>query len=229
MIQRYKKGFTLIELMLAMTFVSILLIAIAMLTIYISTIYTKGITLREVNQAGLSISNDIQRSIASSTPFEVNDESSKRFLQTQTGGRLCLDRYSYAWNYAEAIHNPNTVFNKYPAGSGKRDTIIRFAKILDDGSLCQKNEAGAYKDIPFGDQTREMLASGDRDLAIHDFQLVSGDIDRPLYAISLVIGTNISGSIDGTKDRCSPPDELQGAQDYCSINRFDIIARAGSR
>jgi type II secretory pathway component PulJ len=56
---KHARGFTLIELMLSMSFVSILLISIAMLSIQLSNQYSRGLTLKEVTQAGTEASNDI--------------------------------------------------------------------------------------------------------------------------------------------------------------------------
>jgi prepilin-type N-terminal cleavage/methylation domain-containing protein len=61
MIQGYKKGFTLIELMLAMSFISVLLLSIAMVGIQAGKMYSRGIVLRDVNQAGRDISDTIRR------------------------------------------------------------------------------------------------------------------------------------------------------------------------
>ena len=47
-----RRGFTLIELMLAIAFISMLLLAIAAVGIQVGRIYTRGIVLRDVNQAG---------------------------------------------------------------------------------------------------------------------------------------------------------------------------------
>ena len=55
MIQGYKKGFTLIELMLAMSFISVLLLSIAMVGIQAGKMYSRGIVLRDVNKAGRDI------------------------------------------------------------------------------------------------------------------------------------------------------------------------------
>lgn len=62
----YKKqsGFTMVELMLAMAFVAVLLILIAVSIIYISRIYNKGITIRELNQVGRTVSDDLLRSVS---------------------------------------------------------------------------------------------------------------------------------------------------------------------
>src|SRR5919199_356042 len=131
---RRSTGFTLIELMLAMTFISILLIAIAMTTIQISSIYNKGITLREVNQAGRSLSDEFQRSIANSVPFDVTPKidnspatATSKYVVRDGGGRLCLGDYTYAWNYGASIAGETSappIFNKYNDGG-----VVRFAKV----------------------------------------------------------------------------------------------------
>ncbi len=237
-----QKAFTLIELMLAMTFVSILLISIAMLTIQISNTYTKGITLRDVNQAGLAVSNDLHRSINASTAFDPTPGADS-YVQQPTGGRLCLGNYTYIWNNGEGLNGDIAALsNKFvlPNGSPSSEKI-RYIKVADLGkSLCQpKNQADidtdtsispVYADIATDQKVTEMLTKGDRDLAIQSFKIVSGSLAKPIYSISIVIGTNGEGQITGTDgEECKPPSELDGDEDYCSINKFDIIARVGSK
>lgn len=225
-----KNGFTLIELMLAMTFIAVLLIAIAITTIQISAIYNKGITLREVNQAGRSISDDLQRSISSVVPFDVTPKvdaspatETSKYVVRDGGGRLCLGRYTYAWNYGRSI-TAGSEYNKY-----NNSETVRFAKITDpSGSLCTNPTAT----IDRADAT-EMLMNGDRDLVIHDMSVTSSASDpvtgQSIYAISVVIGTNDSEQL-ATNDRsCKPPAEGAGKENYCSVNQFDIIARAGNK
>ena len=61
-----KKAFTLIEFMLAMSFLAVLLVAIATLSMRIMQIYQKGLALRAVNDSGKSIISDMTTSIAGS-------------------------------------------------------------------------------------------------------------------------------------------------------------------
>jgi type II secretory pathway pseudopilin PulG len=237
-----QKAFTLIELMLAMTFVSMLLIAIAMLTIQISNTYTKGITLRDVNQAGLAVSNDLHRSINASSAFDPTPGADS-YVQQPTGGRLCLGNYSYVWNDGKGLNGDAAALsNKFvtPNGSPSSEKI-HYVKVADLGkALCQPtNQADidsdvsvspVYEDIVLDQKVTEMLTAGDRDLAIQSFKIVSGSLAKPLYSISIVIGTNGEGQITGSDgDSCKPPAELDGDEDYCSINKFDIIARVGSK
>jgi len=227
-----KAGFTLIELMLAMSFVAVLLIAIAMLTIQISSIYTKGITIKQVNEAGLELSSDLQRSIQSSAKFDASgDGDAKSFVRLQgtNSGRLCLGSYSYAWNYGEdiaKIAENQTLPNHYEIGASNK-VPIRFVKVADaNKQMCKTDADGAYPDIPSTDQSTELLATGDRDLAIHEFT-ITGSEDKGLYAITLVLGTNDRGLLQDNE--CKVPSDSQGGEDYCAVNKFDIVARAGSK
>lgn len=58
-----KQGFTIVELMLAMTFVATLLISIAVVTINIVTIYQRGLALKAVNNVGRSLVEELTTSI----------------------------------------------------------------------------------------------------------------------------------------------------------------------
>lgn len=218
-------GFTIIELMLSMMFIATLMLAIAVTTLQISTIYNKGITLREVDQAGRSVSASLQRSIATTAPFDVTPStaapSTSQYVKRTDGGRLCLGGYSYAWTYGRFISSPS--LNKYTSGGA-----VRFAKIPDTGgALCQGNPGPIN---PAG--ASELLSNGDRNLVVHSVTVTPGASDpttgQALYIISLVIGTADTTQLMTGDASCKPPKDLAGMESYCSVNRFDIIARAGN-
>lgn len=228
------QGFTIIELLLAMTFIGVLLIAIALTTIQISNIYTKGITLREVNQAGRTLTDEFQRSIATSVPFDVTPKvdaapvtAASKYVKWDGGGRLCLGTYSYAWNYGKALvggAGAPPVLNKYSTGSEP----IRFVKVLDpDGGICANLSATIDPD-----DASDILSSGDRDLVLHHFNIAKTADDasfgQSLYAITFTIGTNDREQLTANDASCKPPSEGVGDENYCSVNTFDIVARAGN-
>lgn len=229
-----RTGFTLIELMLAMTFISVLLVAIAMTTIQISNIYEKGITLREVNQAGRSVSTDLQQNIASSVPFDVTPKSdnspatqTSRYVVRSGGGRLCLGNYSYVWNYGSALAGgpgAPAIYNKYDD-----NTSVQFAKVQDaGGSLCSD-----VNTIVVRAKANELLTSGDRQLVLHAFTITQTSNDpntnQALYAITMVIGTNDRQQLTADSTSCKPPSAGVGDENYCSVNEWDVIARAGNK
>lgn len=225
-------GFTIIELMLSMSFIAILLIAVAMTTIQISNIYTKGITLREVNQGGRRLTDEFQRGVAASVPFDVTPKvdaspatAASKYVVRGGGGRLCLGAHSYAWNYGKALVGAvGDIFNKYAGDS----TQIRFVKVADaGGALC----TDPTLNIPKG-QASELLTSGDRDLVLHNFAIIKTQDDtsfgQSLYAISFTLGTNDREQLTTGDASCKPPSEGAGDEDYCSVNHFEIVARAGN-
>lgn len=229
MSQDNKKGFTLIELTLAMGFVSALLIAIVLTVIQIGNIYNKGITMKEVNQSGRTLSDELQRSIAGSSPFDLN----KKFIDEDWGGRLCVGKYSYVWNYGESISSDDASLYKY-LGAAADAEPLRFVKIQDKtGSYCVKDPTNGYPDVPV--DATELLSGGDRNLVLHSLKVTS-DVDDPLtqqqlYFISFSLGTMEKDLLTADNESCKPPDSTDSSKrdfSYCAVNRFDIVARAGN-
>lgn len=224
------KGFTIIELMLAMTFVSVLLLAIALTIVQIGTIYNKGITLKEVNQSGRAISDDIRRSIGSSSTFTV----SRSVVTTAAGGRICTGQYSYVWNYAQALatNNPNVV--RLPNGS---TTQIRLLKVPDSsGIYCTVDANGRPTQLQIqpGDVSAsvELLKSGDRTLSIHQLAVTQGANGRAaagqqLISLSFSIGTGDVTALNTARTACLPPGAANANFAYCAVQQFSLVIRAG--
>lgn len=232
-----EKGFTLIELMLAMAFVSVLLLFIALTVLQIANIYNKGLTIKNVNQAGLTITSDIRQTISGGQPFDPtvttglclqssNGGCPTTNLQDVVGGRLCTGTYSYIWNYGKALANP---VNKYDSGTDK----ILFARVRDSGGqYC----ADSTKKIDESDAT-ELLSGVDGDLAIQSFdiQRVVNDptVGQALYHIVMEISTNNqdalqqSPTINTIDTTCRPPSDSASLINYCAVNQFDFTAEAG--
>lgn len=225
-----KKGFTLIELMLSMTFVSVLLITMIMAIIHISNTYTKGATIKAINQAGRDINDMIRRDGVRSGLVQ------KPIQPAQGGGlgRACLGNYSYVWNDAA---------NLRPGGSPVyyegTDTPIIFARISDSGSnYCRPTEEGGseYSTKVLRDDATEMLPNDNGDYTMHSFTVErtpsfdSPIGDSPIYHIRYVIGTNeadtISGDIATLDQSCRPPSDNTNNFNFCSINTFELILRA---
>lgn len=219
-------GFTLIELMLSMSFVAMLLVAIALTTTQIMHTYTKGLTLREVNQAGRAISEDIERTIAETPLFKVDS----KYITKPGGGRLCTGAYTYAWNYGKTkeLGGGKTLPSAYNRYKNSK-SVIRLVKVSDaSGTLCAKMN----DPIP-DDQAKELLVAGDRNLAVQQFTITEGNRDdvsgQALYAISFTLGTNERAQLNASGTTCLPPSVGSGNEDFCAVNQFDIIVRAGNR
>jgi len=222
-----KSGFTLIELMLAMGFVSVLLIAIAMTVIQIGNIYNRGLTLKEVNQAGRSLSSELQRSISESAPFNISPGEGNRYIKQTWGGRLCLGNYSYIWNYGKDIKSGNSNLNVY----SNPNSPIRFVKVTDPNTSYCKDPTSKIN----SSDAVELINVDQHDLVVHSFN-IGGDasadntrIGQRLYYIDFVIGTNDGNALmveSGVS--CKPPSYIGSDLAYCSVNQFNIVARAGN-
>ncbi|HEY5695637.1 MAG TPA: hypothetical protein VIQ80_02270, partial [Candidatus Saccharimonadales bacterium] len=181
-----------------------------------------------------SVSTELQQNIASSAPFDVTPKSdnspatqTSRYVKRDGGGRLCLGNYTYVWNYGSALAGgpgAPAIYNKYNDG-----TSVRFAKVQDaGGALCSD-----VNTIVTRSQATELLSTGDRDLVLHSFVITqtSSDAttDQALYAITMVIGTNDRQQLTADNTSCKPPAAGVGDENYCSVNQWDIIARAGNK
>jgi len=232
-----QSGFTLVELLLAMTFVSLLLAAITMTVIQMTNIYAKGLTMRAVDQAGQALSQDMRRAIESARPLSVGTDSDGGInykpqvafggdINNPDGGRLCTGSYSYIWNFGKSFSSP---INKYTTGHSE---LIRLVKIPDNGAIyCSDPESR----VDFS-RAVEMLNAGDRELALQslDIKAVTNSDDRQqvLYQVAFELGTNDAEALEKdliTLDTsCKPPAEAQGLKDYCAVNKFEFTARAGN-
>jgi type II secretory pathway pseudopilin PulG len=225
-------GFTLIELVLAMAFISALLLAIALTIIQIGTTYNRGMTLKEVNQTSRSISDDLTRSLTSSEAFTL----SSKYVASSTGGRLCLGQYSYLWNYARSYQDTNRV--EYQDAATEAAGPVRFVKVPDaSGKYCVLQVNGSYLDIQSTDtaSTVELLKAGDRALSIHQFAISSGVnasdpvTGQQLYNVSFTIGTGNVTALTSDQSSCLPPNDPNSDFAYCTVQQFKLVVRAGDR
>jgi len=224
-----KLGFTIIELMLAMSFVSLLLVAVAMTVIQISNIYNRGIILKDVNQAGRALVSELQQSIAQTSAFDVGAGNTINYRdQSGIGGRLCTGQYSYIWNYANAANNDSR--NKY---DGLSKPNIYFIKIFDPTLIyCTLTSLGGLSNVDPDKGAIEIFSDSQHNLALHSFKITSGVNDaktnQRLYNIEFVLGTSDTGAIDSGSNTCKPPSEEKSDFTYCSINQFNLTVRSGN-
>ena len=223
-----RRGFTIIELLLAMSFLSTLMLAVAMTVVRMGEMYNRGLTVKEVNIAGRAISSDIKKSISESQPIDLSSSATpKQYVPQAWGGRLCVGKYSYIWNYGKTLSDSSansSNSNVYSSSSDK----IRLVKVTDGGgSYC--NDSSKNID-PSG--AVELLPAGDRNLALHNFSItnqLSAKDDRSrqsVYYISYIVGTNDQAAISSNDASCQTPDNLNADLTYCSINEFNIVARS---
>ena len=150
------RGFTIIELMLAMAFLGTMLLGIAALVMRITNIYQKGLALRAVNSTGREIISDFTRTInGAPTDVEINpvvtsgasgatvtsksvaEAHANYFLSVedngkQIGGVFCTGAYSYVWNTADNLRDDAGADNVFRINTSDGQTITpRLARFVD--------------------------------------------------------------------------------------------------
>ena len=255
--KRTTAGFTLIEMLLAMAFVAFLMVTIALTTINMARTYQRGMTLSNVNSAGRAIITDLRRTISQAPASELkgsDDATQPPFTQklVATGGAVCFGNYSYVWNDGAAIADPAKAGQliKYQ-GSNQ---VIRLAKVLDAGKAeCSGN--GSVTPPSSADST-ELLPSDDAANTSYDglaLQAPTGsyvlpkncasdasavvtvcagpsDATQAVYNVSFTLGTNDASALELAKldaPSCQPPSDSDSNLDYCAVNRFTFLVRAG--
>ena len=244
---RGSKGFTIIELTLAMSFVALLLIAVAMLSIQLTNQYSRGVTMKEIAQAGTEASNDIKRTLGQT---QIQG-SGIRTKTVATGGvALCTGTYSYVANSPDNLENLTVSSpNMIKVGTGSSRIAARLAKVRDiGGRLCDATSQldTAPREITSSDVS-ELLASGSRLLVVRALTVtpvnlttdangipVSGAFyeeykkGRGLYTVSLTIGTGIGSEFVADNTRCKAPSETDSNEEFCAIDTFKFTTRVGS-
>ena len=225
-----QRGFTLVELTLAMAFIGLLLLAITMLTMQIGTFYNRGTVLAQVNQTGTRIMQDMQATIARSPLLTESEDGTIVRMQRNddaivVGGRLCTGAVSYIWNLSGHIDEAVNRFDK-------QDVPLRLVRVIDRSKkYC--SDMGARVST---EEMTDLLPDGETLLALHAVNVhrVAYDAVRQaaIYAVELDIGTDdqelLLFGADGST-RCQTPKAGQQRQVACAVTRFEFTAQSGGQ
>ncbi len=236
-------GFTLIELTLAMSFISALLLAIAMTIIQMSQTYNKGMVLKEVNQSARDINDTLRRSVADTSQVDMD----QGYVTNTAGGRLCLGNYSYIWNTAEALERGDanlTAFEPNAASGWSEDTILRLVRVEDTSRLyCAEGTSGGFIQRAIraedADKTDILLQAGEHtinvlDIAVFPATEAPGDTNydpatgERLITITYRLGTGDVSAMTENQTACLPPSDPNSDLAYCNVQEFTIAVSAGS-
>lgn len=227
-----KKGFTLVELSIALVFISFLLLIIATTTIQIANTYNQGLTIKSAAQAARSIVSDLQQEIRAVQPFSLDTD----FVDIETsngvvGGRLCLGTFSYIWNYAQPLNNNDTGSNVYTDSTSN----IRFVKVQDTSKYyCQNLDAKIDRT-----KSQDLLILGDKTLSMYSFNITSpvdlnydsGTNTRNYYVEFYLGSKNPDYIVDSTGQgdfRCKNSEEQGSNLTYCVVKLFSISVLSGT-
>ncbi|OYX39816.1 hypothetical protein B7Z00_00115 [Candidatus Saccharibacteria bacterium 32-50-10] len=234
-------GFTLIELMLAMAFISVLLLAIALTAIHVGRIYNKGLVIQSVNQAGRDVGDILRRDFLQTDARSVSGSGGDRVIMIsdtsqQRSGRFCLGGYSYIWNTPQALSAERQSRGSASGGLvvDQSGEPISFVRVVDEGgALCQQNPTGGYQlTLPTNDRVTHLLKrQSDSEVVLGVYSLsvspvvLLPDSSEGLYRLKFTLGTSEVSEINTASQSCRPPSDSQANDDFCAINQFEMIVR----
>jgi len=240
-----QRGFTIIELTLAMIFISFLLLGIALTIIQIGAVYNKGTTSKEINQASRTINAELDRDVSTASSLNLTTDYVQAPLTgAAAGGRLCLGSYSYIWNFAVAIDAGNANVTKYvTAPDSTKNSVVRLVKVADPSKVyCARNPTNpaalANPNIRAVDTpiVQELLSNGDHEIGLHSFAFLTpvpaSSIDagtgQQIFSLTYTIGTAKISALNATQTACLAPNVANADPLYCNVQQFSLVVRAGN-
>lgn len=222
-----QKGFTVIELTLAMAFLSFILIFVVLAVTQLLGVYNKGLTVKSINQAGRSISGEMQRTIRDANANAID-------TSRVANGRLCTGSYSYIWSsnntgVTPAVPTNNFINRRSVSGAGLVD--INFARIYDSAKvICSSPTASVPPS--FQPHTTELISER---LQVRSLQVLKSQPDNPgLFVIRFVITSDDeTGIASNVSHQGSPTDsdffcrvDDMVTNQFCAANLFVTYAYA---
>lgn len=218
-----QKGFTIVELTLALTLLSILMIILLISTMNIISIYNKGITLKRVNQSGRAIGQDLQESLRTSKGNFTTYGSVPALPELVT--RACTGKYSYIWTLhpgsaasggaAEEVDDTLALKEVYEGVEGQE---IRFARVNDpEGMYCSHPTKKPTKS-----ESVELLGDGLVMRQPTRFTTNNAAEGRKLISAQFTISTQASGDIIRDTSRTGCKGGKMG--EFCGLSTFVVTS-----
>ena len=154
-----RPGFTIAELSLAMGFISVLLITIAILIVHITGTFQKGLSIKSVDTMGQSLSDNLSRTIAasqgstfekakktyynqwqSSNAIKINNTSGREkdtAEKVPTHGEFCTGNYTYIWNTGYVLDENKNIYKPNRGDDLPRATVTHGSKTYENFRLLR--------------------------------------------------------------------------------------------
>jgi prepilin-type N-terminal cleavage/methylation domain-containing protein len=221
--QKSQQGFTLIELILVLAFLGSLMLLASASMIQAINIYNKGIAIKQINQAGRSLIEDINRLSSAGSEIDIIDNGKAGCLRI---GFTNEDSRVFLWNSTEAGKGTTT-----PAAGaatwkigGEDISLVQSTQEADTSNYC----------ILPGDTTPDLLAADMSQVLTPQVRVLSVDITEPaggdptLKKIAFWIGT---GTLQGVQTVLFDPDPAARSWscpggslgEYCAVSKFETV------
>lgn len=236
-----KKGFTLVELTLAMAFLAVLLITIAILVIRIISIYQSGLAIRSVSSTGRQLIDDFTRSISGSpivnVTYNQNDPAEAALVSDLSNNEKLTYKY-YFQKTDDIVINEGTADE-----ANRRDTPLaggfctgRYSYLWNTAYALQSSESKGFT-YTYGDKTNPTVLSdfkliripdNDRSICITQ-RNQSGKISNKISNFEDPRGLFDLESSGAQSDYYAPVELLGSAEDELALYDFRIFPASSNR
>lgn len=203
------KGFTLTELMLAMAFVSFMLLFLMTAVIHLMRTYNKGVSMRQINQSGRQFAEDFSRTAKYASLGDIKSDPAHN--------RICLNGVTYAWNLNDPTATtpvPPLTNGYLSPNTGEKFSMVRVTD--SGGTLCGAggvniiNKAYAKEMLPVGLNVKKVTYStstADPRLVSVSFIFSTGGFNAPIASALTPTGFACKSGGDGA---------------FCAFADFDV-------
>lgn len=226
---RRQKGFTLVELTLAVAFLGTLVLLSSAIIVSTINIYNKGVAIKQINQAGRALAEDISRLTSRGSEVEIADHG--------LAGYLCVKESnmwrSYTWNSIQrgdgttpTAEISDAARRQFTVGS-QPISLVRSNDTVNGLSYCELPQ-GSNVDIPAGNVT-QMLNAQVRILSVD----IVASTEPSLRKLVFWIGTyDASGTVPNMTPEyvAAAPGvpafwRCKGGNlgDFCAVSKFETV------
>lgn len=221
---RRQGGFTLIELILVIAFLGTLMLLATASLVQAINMYNKGSAIKQINQAGRVLIEDINRLSSSGAEVEIDDNGSAGCLRVGFNGG---ENRVFLWNSrAEGgggtAPQPTTDRKWQIGGNPDAVTLVQSAQGTDTTRYCYLPSTTESGDLDTAGMT-PVLSSNIRVLSVD----ITNSADSSLKKIAFWIGTgtlNDDGQqliMTGTPTTWSCPGGALG--EFCAVSKFETV------
>ena len=202
MTNKKQAGFTIIELLLAMSFIAFMILFVVLAIIQATKLYSKGLAISQINQTGQQVMTDVNRSIRYSTPMTAPN-------------RLCLGGVSYLWNTDDEL-NPGPGINTFSDSTAE----LRLVSVSDSGGrMCNP----PYNSIPRA--SAKDLVGGD--VTVLDFSVRQRG---KMWDVTFTLSTRGNDRSNMATPKATGGFECAPQNQFCAFGEFDtsVYSRGGA-
>lgn len=190
---RSKQGFTMVEVTLALAFISMLLISIATITTSISALYRKGITLKTINSVGRNLVSEVTSAI-NNAPLIDSTNLCNGLMANGTARQECKADNAYRFIYQSLENNPAVDAEEDVLNPGVANKV-QYGGVFCTGSYSyiwntfygrENDLANAITFIYTDQDGNDQELKNFKLLRVKDntYRACTVNIDRNLYAVS---------------------------------------------